>query len=100
MESMYSTKYNIIYVNLVESNIASVYCSRVQLNNEGNSEFNVCKRCKEFEFQLKEALEELSSLQLVNKLLQKELLAHTTTWESNLKPYGNQGIPHGNENSD
>jgi hypothetical protein len=33
-------------------------------------------------------------------MLQKELLAHTTTWESNLKPNGNQGTPNGNENND
>jgi hypothetical protein len=85
---------------MAETNITSVCSSRVQLNNEDNSEFNVCERCKECQFQLKKALEELSSLQLVNKLLQKELLAHTTTWESNQKPNGNQGIPNGNENSD
>jgi hypothetical protein len=55
--------------------------------------------CKKYESQLKEALEELSSLQLVNKLLQKELLSHMTTWESNLNPNMNQGIPIGNANS-
>ena len=84
------------FSKMVESNIAGVCSSCIQLNNESNSEFNVCVKCKEYEFQLKEAFEELSSLQLVNKLLQKELLVHTSMWESNLKPYGNQGIPNGN----
>ena len=35
--------------------------------------------CKEYEIQLKEALNELSSILMVNKLLQKELLLLTTT---------------------
>jgi hypothetical protein len=72
---------------MAEGNNAGVCSSYIQLDNEGYSEFNMCERCKGYEFQPKEALEELSSLQLV-KLLQKELLSHTTTWESNLKPNG------------
>ena len=72
---------------MAEGNNAGVCSSYVQLDNEGYGEFNMCERCKGYELQLKEALEELSSLQLV-KLLQKELLSHTTTWESNLKPNG------------
>ena len=83
-----------------EGNNAGFCSSYVQLDNESYSEFNMCERCKGYEFQLKEALEELGSLQLVNKLLQKELFSHTTTWESNLKPNGNQVIPNSNGNSE
>jgi hypothetical protein len=85
---------------MAEVNNAGVCSSHVQLINEGNSVFNMCERCKEYEFQLKETLDELSSLQLVNKLLQKELLSHTTMWESNLKPNGNQVILNSNGNSE
>jgi hypothetical protein len=82
---------------MAESSVTSECFSHNNFNKEGITEFNLCERCKERELQLKEALEELSSLQLINKLLQKELLTQTT-WESNQKPYGNHGIPIGNEN--
>jgi hypothetical protein len=54
--------------------------------------------CKEYENQLKEALNELSSIQMVNKLLQKELLLLTTP-EINLDCNANNGIPNANANS-
>jgi hypothetical protein len=39
-----------------------------------------------YESKLKETIEELSSLQLINKLLQNELLSIRPTWEPNLRP--------------
>jgi hypothetical protein len=50
--------------------------------------------CKEYEIQLKEALDELSSILMVNKLLQKQLLLLTTTetaWKTNLDSNENKG---------
>ena len=70
-------------------------CScHVSVNNEGTNEVTVCKMCKEYENQLKEALEELNTIQMVNKLLQKELLSLTTpktTWETDLDSNMNKG---------
>jgi hypothetical protein len=45
--------------------------------------------CRNYENLLKEALDELNSVQIINKLLQKELLAymaHTSMWGINLHP--------------
>ena len=50
--------------------------------------------CKEYENPLKEALEELNTIQMVNKLLQKEFLSLTTpktTWETDLDSNMNKG---------
>jgi hypothetical protein len=35
---------------------------------KGNNEVTICKRCREYEIQLKEALDELISVQMINKL--------------------------------
>jgi hypothetical protein len=61
--------------------------SRVSTNSEVKSNVLVCEMCKEYEFQLNETLDELNSIIMINKLLQKELLLHTpskTVWENNL----------------
>jgi hypothetical protein len=45
--------------------------------------------CRNYEKLLKEALDELNSIQTINRLLQKELLtyaAHTSTWGIELHP--------------
>jgi len=55
---------------------------------------SVCQMCKEYEIQLKEELDELSSILMVNKLLQKELLSLTTTetaGKTNLDSNENKG---------
>ena len=54
------------------------------VDNIGDNEVYICIKYSEYESQLREALDEISSLKLVNKLLQKEVLAFTThksTWE-------------------
>jgi len=51
--------------------------------------------CSEYESQLREALDELSSLKLINKLLQKEVLTYTThqsSWESARVPNDSESI--------
>ena len=54
------------------------------MNSNGDTEVSNCIKCSVYENQLREALEELSSLKLINKLLQKEVFAytnHNSTWE-------------------
>ena len=54
------------------------------VNSNGDTEVSNCIKCSVYENQLREALEELSSLKLINKLLQKEVFAytnHNSTWE-------------------
>jgi hypothetical protein len=46
--------------------------SRVSTNSEVKNNVLVCKMYKECEFQLKETLDELNSIIMINKLLQKE----------------------------
>ena len=60
-----------------------------------------CKMCKEYETQLKEALDKLISIQMANKLLQKELcsLTQQTTWSPNLNHNVNKGIQITNANN-
>jgi lysophospholipase L1-like esterase len=63
--------------------------SHISVNSMGNSDITYCKNCMEYEIQLKEALDELSSTQMINKLLQKELLSLMTTsntWRKDPNP--------------
>ena len=48
------------------------------VNRCSENEVSSCAKCSEYESQLREALDELSSLKLVNKLPQKEVLTYTT----------------------
>jgi len=48
------------------------------VNRYSKNEVSSCTKCSEYESQLREALDELSSLKLVNKLLQKEVLTYMT----------------------
>ena len=57
--------------------------SHISLKSKGNNDVTICKRCREYEIQLKEVLDELISVRMINKLLQKELLSYATpksTW--------------------
>ena len=63
-------------------------CSSILVNSEVNNEINTCSRCKDYEKLLKETLDEIKSVQTINRLLQKELLertAHTNTWETDFR---------------
>jgi len=46
------------------------------VNRYGENEISSWIKCGEYENQLREALDELSSLKLVNKFLQKEVLTY------------------------
>jgi hypothetical protein len=66
------------------------------VDNNVDKEVSICIKCSEYESQLKEAFDELSSLKLVNKLLQKEVLAYTThksTWQFDRVHSGRIGDP-------
>jgi hypothetical protein len=66
------------------------------VDNNGDKDVSIGIKCSEYESQLKEALDDLSSLKLVNKLLQKEVLAYTThksTWEIDRVHSGRIGDP-------
>ena len=63
---------------------SGICCAHNFVDSNGDNEISNCIKCIVYESQLREALYELSSLKLVNKLLQMEVLAYTThksTWE-------------------
>jgi len=53
--------------------------SHISMKSEGNNEVTIYKKCSEYETQLKEALDELISIRMINELLQKELLSYATS---------------------
>ena len=63
-----------------------ICCSQFLVNSKGDNDVSTCKRCRNYENLLKEALDELNSIQMINRLLQKELLAYMapkSTWGIN-----------------
>ena len=63
-------------------------CSSILVNSEVNNEVHTCSRCKDYEKLLKETLDEIKSVQIINRLLQKELLehmAHMRMWETEFR---------------
>jgi hypothetical protein len=65
---------------------SSVCSSQFLMNSESGNDVNTCQMCKNYEALLKEALEELNSIQTINRLLQKEqqvCAVPTDTWGLN-----------------
>jgi len=52
--------------------------SHTTVKNTGNNDVENCKKCRDYETQLKEAMDELNSIRMINELLQKELLTNAT----------------------
>jgi hypothetical protein len=52
--------------------------SHILMKNKGDKGVYNCKSCREYEVQLKEALDEPNTAEMINKLLQKEMLPYTT----------------------
>jgi hypothetical protein len=52
--------------------------SHIFVKNKSDNDMSNCVSCKDYEIQLKEALNELSSAHLIIRLLQNELLILTT----------------------
>jgi hypothetical protein len=46
------------------------YSSHILVKSGGDSDIIICRRCREYEIQLGKALDGLSSVLLINKLLQ------------------------------
>jgi hypothetical protein len=53
-------------------------CPHISVNSKGNNDVAISKTCVEYEIHLKEALDELISVRMINNLLQKELLSYAT----------------------
>jgi len=66
------------------------------VKNTGNNDVVNCKKCYEYETQLKEAMDELNSIRMINELLQKELFTNATprsTWRTEPNSNGNDVQP-------
>jgi hypothetical protein len=66
--------------------VNSVYSPHLLINNEGVNGASTCQKCGNYEVLLNKTLEELHSIQTINRLLQKELQACTAvtgTWGFN-----------------
>jgi len=83
--------------------------SHISMKSKGNNDVTLCKKCGEYETQLKEALDELISIRMINELLQKELLSYVTsksTWgidpdstDNNVQPFKNWPSRHSSKMS-
>ena len=78
------------------------------MKSKGNNDVTICKKCSEYETQLKEALDELIYIRTINELLQKELLSYATsksTWgigpdsTDNIQPFQNWPSRHSSKMS-
>lgn len=70
--------------------------SHTLVKSGGDSDVTICRWCREYEIQLGENLDEPNSVQMINKLLQKELLSDTTpkiTWGIDLDSTDYHGDP-------
>jgi len=79
------------------------------VKNKGNNDAVICKKCSAYKTHLKEALDELISIRMINEFLQKELLTYATpksTWwiepDSNgnvVQPFENRPSKHSSKMS-
>jgi hypothetical protein len=51
---------------MADKAVSSECSSHISVNSEGNSVISNCKNCRDYEIQLKEALDELTSTQMIN----------------------------------
>jgi hypothetical protein len=63
---------------MADSGVCSDDSAHTISKNKGNISESDCKRCSEYETQLKEVLEELDSAWTIIEILQNELLTSTT----------------------
>jgi len=92
---------NVILYNfkIADLEVSGECSSHILVKSKGNNDVTLSKKCIEYETQLKEDLYELISIQMINKLLQKELLLYATsksTWridldstDNNVQPFEN-----------
>jgi len=85
-----------MYFKMVDIEVSGEYSYHILLKSKGNNDVTICKKCLEYETQLKEALDELISIRMINELLQKELLTYATpkgTWGIQPDSNGNDVHP-------
>jgi len=63
---------------MADIEISGECSSHILVKNKGYNDVAICKKCSEYETQLKETLDELISIRMANELLQKELLTYAT----------------------
>ena len=56
---------------MADREVSGECSSHISVKSKGNNYVTICKRCIEYEIQLKEALDELISVRMINKLLQR-----------------------------
>jgi hypothetical protein len=81
---------------MADREVSGECSSHISVENKGNNDVTICKRCRNYEILLNEALDELISIRMVNELLQKELLKHASpksTWGINIDSSDNNGDP-------
>jgi len=86
----------------MDTEVSGECSSHILVKNKSNNDVAVCKKCSEYETQLKETLDELISIQMINELLQKELLTYVTpksTWWIESDSNGNDVQPFENRPS-
>ena len=74
---------NALIFKMADVEVSGECSSHISVKNKGNNDVTICKKCSEHETRLKEALDELISIRMINELLQKELLTYATpksTW--------------------
>ena len=84
-----------MYFKMVDIEVSGEYSYHILLKSKGNNDVTICKKCLEYETQLKEALDELISIRMINELVQKELLTYATsksTW--GIEPNSNDNDVH------
>jgi hypothetical protein len=79
---------------MADVEVSGECCSHISVKSKGANDVTICKRCREYEIKLKEALDELISVRMINRLLQNELLSNATpksTWGIALDSSNNNG---------
>jgi hypothetical protein len=66
-------------IKMADGAVCSDVSSQILSESNGNINGSVCKKCSEYETQLREVLDELGSVRTTIEILQKEFLTSTTT---------------------
>ena len=60
-----------LWWNMADVVDGGICCSQFLVNSKGDNDVSTCKRCRNYENLLKEALDELNSIQMINRFLQR-----------------------------
>jgi len=87
---------------MAEIEVSGECSSHISTKSKSKNDVTTCKKCSEYETQLKEALDELISIRMINEHLQKELFTYATpksTWGIEPDSNGNDAQPFENGSS-